>query len=303
MLGRSTILPSLAASLFMATVTDRGAAADPHWMAFVEFPGHVRAFATTVPPPDAAPVHEDISHEELCAALVVSAREKRLPVTFFTNLIWQESRFDADAVSPAGAEGIAQFMPAVSKVMGFDPFDPREAIPAAARLLRTLLDRFGNLGLAAAAYNAGPTRVRDWMDKRGGLPEETRDYVTTITGRHAERWRTRDTSPGGFLVPPRVPCHRVAMFSEAARDEQAEALAARLATNAAATARSKSRLAEGRHRKATLAKGTLDKSRVASRRKAGIRAAAPVASTKVSGRAKARPAPVRSARRKDGPLG
>jgi hypothetical protein len=303
MLGQSSILPSLAAALFVATVAGRDAAAGPDWMAFVEFPGHIRAFATTVLPPAAAPAHEDISHEELCAALVVSAREKRLPVTFFTNLIWQESRFDTDAVSPAGAEGIAQFMPAVSKVMGFDPFDPREAIPAAARLLRTLLDRFGNLGLAAAAYNAGPARVRNWMDKRSGLPEETRDYVATVTGWHAERWRTRDTLPAGFLVPPRVPCHRVAVFSEAARDEQAEAMAARAAADAAAKARAKTRLAKGRPRKATLAKRAMDKSRVAVGRKAGTRVATPAASAKVSGRAKARPAPVRSARRKDGPLG
>ena len=58
-----------------------------------------------------------------------------------------------------------------------DPFDPEQAIPAAASLLHDLSLRFGNLGLAAAAYNAGPNRVSAWLERRGGLPAETRDYV------------------------------------------------------------------------------------------------------------------------------
>jgi hypothetical protein len=315
MQAKASILPTLVGSLFIAAIADREAAASPDWTAFVELPRHIHGLVAADLPNGPEPAREEISHEELCGALVVSAREKRLPVTFFTNLIWKESRFDTDAVSPAGAEGIAQFMPAVSKVMGFDPFDPREAIPAAARLLRVLLDRFGNLGLAAAAYNAGPARVREWMDKKGRLPAETRDYVADITGRHAERWRGRETSPDGFLVPARVPCHRIAAFSDATRDEHAKALAAlasaaEVASTKAAAEKPTAR--KGRPDKSagktpakTLPGNTkVAKSRVAAGRSmTKTRSAAAVPSTKTNGRAKARPAAVRSAGRKKEPLG
>ena len=93
------------------------------------------------------------------AALEQSAAENALPVEFFARVIWQESRFDARAVSPKGAEGIAQFMPATASWHGLaDPFDPTESLRHSAAYLRELLNRFGNLGLAAAAYNAGPAR-------------------------------------------------------------------------------------------------------------------------------------------------
>jgi len=84
------------------------------------------------------------SVEGICDALAVSAEEKGLPLPFFANLIWQESRFDTRAVSRAGAQGIAQFMPATAVMAGLkDPFDPFEAIPASARLLHQLHQRFG----------------------------------------------------------------------------------------------------------------------------------------------------------------
>ena len=120
------------------------------------------------------------------------------PSPFLTKLIWQESSFRATAVSPVGAQGIAQFMPGTAQERGLlDPFDPEQAIPAAASLLHDLSLRFGNLGLAAAAYNAGPNRVSAWLERRGGLPAETRDYVVRITGRSAEDWaaQARDESP------------------------------------------------------------------------------------------------------------
>ena len=69
-----------------------------------------------------------------------------------------------------------------------DPFDPIEAIPASASYLRDLTDQFGNLGLAAAAYNSGEKRVENWIAGSGGLPYETRNYVVSITGRTAEEW-------------------------------------------------------------------------------------------------------------------
>ena len=61
-------------------------------------------------------------------------------------------------------------------------------LKASASYLRDLRTRFGNLGLAAAAYNAGPQRVQDWLSARGGLPKETRHYVQIVTGHSADEW-------------------------------------------------------------------------------------------------------------------
>jgi hypothetical protein len=157
------------------------------------------------------------TNEEFCTLLMSSAKANTLPIGFFANLIWQESRFVRTAVSSAGALGVAQFMPAVADRMGIrNPFDPREALPASARLLRVLHAQFGNLGLAAAAYNAGPKRVVDWLAKRGRLPQETRNYVLTITGRPAEHW-IGPPPPIVFEVPARVPCFQVEAFSAAVK--------------------------------------------------------------------------------------
>src|SRR5206468_8767375 len=112
-----------------------------------------------------------------------------LPIDFFTRLIWQESRFDPAVVSRAGAQGVAQFMPRTASSRGVaDPFDPVEAIAKSAKLLSDLRREFGNLGLAAAAYNAGWGRVRDWLAGRRPLPGETRAYVRLVTGRSVEEW-------------------------------------------------------------------------------------------------------------------
>ena len=83
--------------------------------------------------------------------------------------------------------------------------------------LRRLQAQFGNLGLAAAAYNAGPGRVSDWMAKRGGLPGETRTYVTRITGRQAEQWTSSEfvRDPEATLMPAKAPCVEVAEAVEA----------------------------------------------------------------------------------------
>jgi hypothetical protein len=129
--------------------------------------------------------------QALCRLIERSARRHNLPLDFFTRLIWRESSFRSTVVSSAGAQGIAQFMPGTAAERGLaDPFDPEQAIPASAHLLDDLNKRYGSLGLAAAAYNAGPTRVADWLSgKRGGLPFETQDYVFFITGRHVEDFR------------------------------------------------------------------------------------------------------------------
>src|SRR2546426_3315510 len=130
----------------------------------------------------------------MCLMIESAARAEGLPLEFFARVIWQESRFQTDAVGPVTrsgqrAQGIAQFMPGTaSERRLLDPFDPVQALPKSAEFLRELREQFGNLGLAAAAYNAGPRRVQDWLAGRGGLPGETRAYVRIITGRAAEEW-------------------------------------------------------------------------------------------------------------------
>ena len=134
-----------------------------------------------------------------------------MPVPFFIRLIFQESGFRPDVVSPAGAEGIAQFMPETSADMGLDnPFDPLQAIRASARLLRGLAHQFGNLGLAAAAYNAGPKRIENWLAKKGKLPQETIGYVQSITGRAAENWIVAEAGSPAVKLPRRAPCQEAA---------------------------------------------------------------------------------------------
>jgi transglycosylase-like protein with SLT domain len=152
--------------------------------------------------PDKEPARPTV--DEICRTLADAATDNDLPEEFFTRLIWQESRFDPSAVSPAGAQGIAQFMPATARSRGlFDPFDPLKAIPKSAELLRDLVDQFGNLGLAAAAYNAGPGRIMQWLTGRKALPKETQDYVRIITGRPAEDWTS--TEPSGDPALKKLP--------------------------------------------------------------------------------------------------
>ena len=93
-------------------------------------------------------------------------------------------------------------MPGTARERGLaDPFDPEQAIPAAAALIVDLGRRLGNQGLAAAAYNAGPTRVAQWLAGKGGLPDETRSYVLRITGRTAEEWADDAKAPPLAAAP------------------------------------------------------------------------------------------------------
>jgi len=132
--------------------------------------------------------------EPICPTIEAAARANGLPVDFFTRVIWQESRFRPDVIGPptrhgARAQGIAQFMPATAAERGlYEPFNPVEALPKSGEFLAELRDEFGNLGLAAAAYNAGPQRVRDFLSGARGLPSETLNYVLAITGRPVEDW-------------------------------------------------------------------------------------------------------------------
>jgi Transglycosylase SLT domain/SPOR domain len=144
----------------------------------------------------------------VCHLIESAANTYDLPLVFLTRLIWQESSFDIDAVSPAGAQGVAQFMPGTAIQTGLtNPFDAIEAIPKSAELLRDLKNQFGNLGLAAAAYNAGPKRVQDWLAGRNSLPKETQAYVRIVTGHAASEWAA---SPVTLTLPEAVPCTQMA---------------------------------------------------------------------------------------------
>jgi soluble lytic murein transglycosylase-like protein len=180
--ARRPLASGVAMALVLVSVPTNGARAEP---------------APAKPEPSDAAIEIEAdpvaAQEELCALIETAADDNGLPVGFFTRLIWKESRFRHDAVSPKGAQGIAQFMPGTALERGLDdPFDARTAIPASANLLADLKDRFGNLGLAAAAYNAGVNRVHEWLSDAATLPYETRDYVLSITGTSAETWADSD---------------------------------------------------------------------------------------------------------------
>jgi hypothetical protein len=146
-----------------------------------------------------------------CEALAQAAASHDLPTDFFTRLIWQESRFKTDAVSRAGAQGVAQFMPATARLRQLEnPFNPLEAIAKSAQLLRDLRREFGNLGLAAAAYNAGSGRVRDWLVSRRPLPGETRAYVRLVTGRSVDEWAGDQANSLEMHSLKLVPCNLLA---------------------------------------------------------------------------------------------
>jgi hypothetical protein len=150
--------------------------------------------------------------DDICHAIEQDAAENALPVEFFARVIWQESRFNAQAVSRKGAQGIAQFMPTTADDRGLaDPFDPVAALRGAASYLGDLKKQFGNLGLAAAGYNAGPGRVSGWLDGKRTLPGETRDYVAIITGWTADEWASPDPPKmPETTIPQGLPCTRLA---------------------------------------------------------------------------------------------
>ena len=107
-----------------------------------------------------------------------------LPSGLLDALIWTESRYNPVAISRAGAAGLGQLMPGTARDLGVsNRFDPKENLLGAARYLRQMLDRFGVVHLAVAAYNAGPGAV----ERAGGIPlnGETPGYVRDVLN----RWR------------------------------------------------------------------------------------------------------------------
>lgn len=194
-------LASLVGALLLAGILDP-ARADP--MASPE-PG----------PPPASSAKDDSAREAMCLMVESAAAAHGLPLEFFARVIWQESRFQPDAVGPVTrngqrAQGVAQFMPGTaSERRLLDPFDPVQALPKSAEYLSELRAQFGNLGLAAAAYNSGPRRVQEWLAGTGGLPAETRSYVLAVTGTPAEDWAAVGRSAGTAERTPRSGCREL----------------------------------------------------------------------------------------------
>ena len=174
----------------------------------------VEELAIPLPKPSDT-ARESETREALCLMVESAARSANLPLEFFARVIWQESRFQSDAVGPVTrsgerAQGIAQFMPGTaSERRLLDPFDPVQALPKSAEFLRELRDQFGNLGLAAAAYNAGPRRVQEWLAGTGYMPQETRSYVVAITGSTVEEWASAGRNGKGPEAAPASSCREL----------------------------------------------------------------------------------------------
>ncbi len=138
-------------------------------------------------------IRKDSFNRDLCTAIGHFAAANRLPPDYFARLIWRESRFQPDALSLKGAQGIAQFMPGTARLRGLeDSLDVLKSLRASAEYLDELRNRFGNLGLAAAAYNAGEAGLSTYLAS-GSLPYETRSYVVAITAHTVDEWK--DTPP------------------------------------------------------------------------------------------------------------
>ena len=147
--------------------------------------------------------------DSLCNVINTAASENDLPPEFLTRLIWQESRFNALAQSSAGARGVAQFMPKTASGRGLlDPFEPTKALFESAAYLRELRQTFGNLGLAAAAYNVGPGHLSTWIAGQSQLPQETIGYVEIVTGHSVSEWRS--AKPPALDLDPHFSCIRFA---------------------------------------------------------------------------------------------
>jgi soluble lytic murein transglycosylase-like protein len=243
-----------------SNTTNNNAAAQDERPAQADAAAHAAASITDEPP----------SSSPICEAVKNAAAEHNIPIGFFARLLWQESRFRANEVSSAGARGIAQFMPQTAVEVGLkDPFDPFQAIPASAKFLRKLFDQFGNLGLAAAAYNAGGGRIEKWLSRRSTLPKETRDYVMIITGHKAEAWTDEEnTIAMPTDLPPKAPCEGVGGL--ATKDQIAE-VAVDLTPSASAMVRkAEADEAEDKKneaaRKLRLAASQIDRTAAASRK-------------------------------------
>jgi len=170
-------LAAVAAAPACADVLEIGARGEARWIAGPRTQSTpVTVTNARVPDAYAAKVAELAARYDLSPALIEA-------------VVWQESRWHAGAVSPAGARGLAQLMPGTARQLGVDPDDPLANLEGGARYLRAQLDRFGgDIEKALAAYNAGPGRVAS----AGAVPaiRETQSYVASVMGRLTDTVRS-----------------------------------------------------------------------------------------------------------------
>jgi hypothetical protein len=139
---------------------------------------------------------------DTCNAIKAFSERHGIDTGFFARLIWQESRFDPNALSPANARGIAQFIPSTAALRGLaDPYNPADALEHSAQYLGEMVARYGNEGLAAVGYNGGERRVEGFLGG-GGLAGETWAYVPIITGLEADVWRDAPPAAHDFRLSP-----------------------------------------------------------------------------------------------------
>jgi soluble lytic murein transglycosylase-like protein len=152
----------------------------------------VGAFAAAVRTSDASISRAAIDRYVRANALAAGVDPKLVEA-----IIANESGFDPNATSRAGARGLMQLMPQTAASLGvLDPYDPAQNVRGGIRYLRALLDRFGDVRLAVAAYNAGPGAI----ERYGGVPPyaETQNYVHSVLTRYHE---LRADQKGGVLKP------------------------------------------------------------------------------------------------------
>ena len=194
-------LAASALSPARADVLEIGSEGAARWIAGpqVSQPAGEASPLAEVPADVVVPDHA-VAHPSVHAAVVpaaYSAKVAELAARFDLSpalieaLVWQESRWRPNAISPAGARGLAQLMPGTARDLGVNPDDPFANLEGGARYLREQLDRFdGDIEKALAAYNAGPGRVI----AANGIPRirETQTYVSSVMGRLSDHSRSSE---------------------------------------------------------------------------------------------------------------
>jgi soluble lytic murein transglycosylase-like protein len=183
-LARIASITSLA--MTAGSLAPTGGKGTPAFSAYLPVPPS--AGAPAAPVAAALPVLDDpgplpAAAQRWSGAIRRAAADAGIDPLLLTAVVWTESSFVPDAVSPAGAVGLAQLMPGTAAALGVDPYDPDQNLAGGARYLREMLDRFGRVDLALAAYNAGPARVASLHDGGPGVPVAG-SYVESVLARH-----------------------------------------------------------------------------------------------------------------------
>jgi len=190
-MGRIASLPPIAGAVFAAAALAVGAPAAAQVLD-IQPDGQVTRYAgpavytdegaRSLLPTRAAPAPAEVSAPEVSRAIAEAAQRHAVSPPLAEAVAWQESRFHQAAVSPKGAVGVMQLMPATARTLGVDAADLKGNVDGGVRYLAQMLQRFeGDLPRALAAYNAGPETVQRY----GGVPPyaETQAYVRAILAR------------------------------------------------------------------------------------------------------------------------